>query len=58
MDKQIKPRAPAGPKPRLENRRSINVSLTDDLIERAREIGRGNISAGVRLALEAYREER
>lgn len=49
-----KDRKPAGPKPALPGRRTINVSLTDELIERAREIGRGNISRGAREAIEKY----
>lgn len=48
-------RNPAGPKPKLVNRRCINISLTDELIDRAKEIGHGNISRGVRLALESMK---
>lgn len=47
-------RKPAGPKKRIERRRTINVSLSDDHIERAREIGKGNISAGLREAVDKY----
>lgn len=48
-------RKPAGPKPVLPGRRTINISLTDEIIERAREIGKGNISRGVREAIENHK---
>jgi hypothetical protein len=54
---EIKERKPAGPKPKLVNRRMINVSLTDETIERAREIGAGNISQGVRMAVDGYHKD-
>lgn len=44
-------RNPSGPKPKLVNRRCINISLTDELIDRAREIGNGLVSVGIRKAL-------
>lgn len=50
-----KPRKPAGPKPKLVNARTINLGLTVELIEKARVIGKGNVSRGVRMALESYK---
>lgn len=55
MDNQIKHRKPAGPKRKLVNARTINVMLTVDLIEKARQIGKGNISAAIRKVLEEYK---
>lgn len=55
MDTEIKPRKPAGPKRKLVNARMINVNLTDELVEKARDIGKGNISAGIRKALEKWK---
>ncbi len=47
-----------GPKPTMVGRRSINVGMTDDTIEKARKLGRGNLSAGVRVAVDiAYGTE-
>lgn len=44
-----------GPKTKLVNRRCTNVTLTDAHIEKAKQLGRGNTSAGIRLALEQYK---
>lgn len=49
-----KPRKPAGPKPKLVNARTINLGLTVELIEKARAIGKGNISDGVRRCIESF----
>lgn len=49
-------RKPAGPKPKLKNARAVNLMLTDETIEKARAIGRGNVSAGVRKAVEEYKD--
>lgn len=49
-----KPRKPAGPKTRIKNRRTINISLAAEQIEKARKIGLGNTSAGVRRAIDEY----
>jgi hypothetical protein len=47
-----------GPKPSMVGRRSINVGMTDETIEKARTLGRGNLSAGVRVAVDmAWRKE-
>ena len=54
MTQENKPRKPAGPKTRIHNRRTINISLAADQIEKARKIGLGNTSAGVRRALDEY----
>lgn len=54
MNQENKPRIPAGPKTRILNRRTINISLSAEQIEKARKIGRGNTSAGVRKALDEY----
>jgi len=34
-----------------------NITLSDALAEKARRIGAGNLSEGIRLALEQYREK-
>lgn len=52
----MKERKPAGPKPTIKNRRIINLSLGEDVVEKARSIGRGNVSAGVRKAVEEYKD--
>lgn len=55
MKPENKPQqATAGPKTRIPNRRTINISLAADQIEKARKIGRGNTSAGVRTAIDEY----
>lgn len=54
MNQENKPRIPAGPKTRIPNRRTINISLSADQIEKARKIGRGNTSEGVRAAIDKY----
>ena len=43
---------PIGPPRQMEDGRKISVYLTDALIEKAKELGGGNLSAGVRKALE------
>ena len=48
-------RKPAGPKKKMENRKIINVSLDEFHLEKAREIGRGNVSLGLRLAIESHK---
>ena len=40
--------------PYARNSRTINISLAADQIEKARKIGLGNTSAGVRTALDEY----
>lgn len=57
MKEEIKPRKPAGPKIKIANRRLVNVSLGGIHEEKARRMGKGNLSAGLRLAVEAYQEE-
>lgn len=55
MKPENKPQqATAGPKTRIHNRRTINISLAADQIDKARKIGRGNTSAGVRAAIDEY----
>ena len=44
-----------GPKPRLVDAIPRNIMLTAELAEKARQIGGGNMSAGVRKALEEYK---
>lgn len=44
-----------GPKPKLVDATPRNVMLTTELVEKARRIGGGNMSAGVRKALEEYK---
>jgi hypothetical protein len=34
-----------------------NISLSDDMAEKAKRIGKGTVSEGIRKALEAYRLE-
>lgn len=48
-------RKPAGPKKKMENRKIINVSLDELHLEKAREIGRGNVSLGLRMAIESHK---
>lgn len=46
------------PKPRIQEeelQKRRNISLSDSLAEKAKEIGSGNISTGIRLALEEYK---
>lgn len=54
MKNENKPRKTAGPKTRIPNRRTINISLAAEQIMKARKIGLGNTSAGVRRALDEY----
>jgi len=58
MSKDVKNFSPSG-RPRLEqelqNRR--NISLSDRLADIAAEIGGGNVSDGIRKALENYMEK-
>lgn len=54
MNQENKPRKPAGPKTKIPNRRTINISLAAEHIEKARKIGLGNTSAGIRKALDEY----
>lgn len=54
MNQENKPRKPAGPKTCIHNRRTTNISLAAEQTEKARKVGRGNISAGVRKALDEY----
>lgn len=49
-----KPRKTAGPKTKIPNRRTINISLAAEQIEKARRIGLGNTSAGIRAAIDGY----
>lgn len=46
-----------GPKYRLENAMPRNVMLSAEHAEKARRIGRGNLSAGVRKAVEEYKDD-
>lgn len=52
--KRMKQTEKLGPKFRLENPTPRNIMLTAALVEKAREIGKGNLSAGVRRAVEEY----
>lgn len=52
--KDLQVRKPAGPKTKIQNRRTINISLAAEHIEKARRIGLGNTSAGVRRAIDEY----
>lgn len=45
-----------GPKYRLKHPMPRNVMLSAEHADKARRIGRGNLSAGVRLAVEEYKE--
>lgn len=54
MNQENKPRKPAGPKTRIQNRRTINISLAEEQIMKARKIGLGNTSAGIRAAIDEY----
>lgn len=54
MNQENKTRIPAGPKTKIPNRRTINISLAAEQIEKARRIGLGNTSAGVRTAIDEY----
>ena len=54
MNKETKPRNPAGPKTRIKNRRTTNISLAAEQIEKARKIGLGNTSAGIRTMIDEY----
>lgn len=49
-DKPSKPKRPAH-RPVSVDARRVNVSLDEATIERARELGGGNLSAGIRLAV-------
>ena len=44
-----------GPKPKLVDALPRNIMLTTELVEKARRIGGGNMSAGVRKALEEHK---
>jgi len=51
------PREGAGrPRFEAEEQKRRNISLSDRLAAMAREIGNGNISEGIRKALEAFEE--
>lgn len=54
MNQENKPRKTAGPKTKIQNRRTINISLAAEHIEKARNIGLGNTSAGIRRALDEF----
>ena len=54
MNQEKKTRKTAGPKIKIPNRRTINISLAEEQIMKAREIGLGNTSAGVRRAIDEY----
>jgi len=43
-----------GPKHRLEHPMPRNLMLTEEVIDKARRIGKGNLSAGVRKAVMCY----
>ena len=42
------------PRQEAEPQKRRNISLSDRLAEKAKEIGNGNISEGIRTALEAF----
>jgi len=46
-----------GPKHRLEHPMPRNVMLSAEHAEKTRRIGRGNLSAGVRKAVEEYKDD-
>ncbi len=50
------PREGAG-RPRMEKGKQTrrNITISDRLAERAKQIGNGNISDGIRKAIEAYK---
>jgi len=49
------PRKGAGPKPKFtETMKSHNVKLDAETVEKARDIGAGNLSEGLRVAVKAY----
>ena len=51
------PREGAGrPRKEAEPQKRRNISLSDRLAEKAKQIGSGNISEGIRKALEAFGE--
>ena len=53
----MKPTKKIGPKHQLVNPMPRNLMLTEEVIEKARRIGRGNLSAGVRKAVEEYKDD-
>ena len=46
-----------GPKHQLVNPMLRNLMLTEEVIDKARRIGKGNLSAGVRKAVTEYKEK-
>jgi len=51
-----KPTKKIGPKHQLVNPMPRNLMLTEEVIDKARRIGNGNLSAGVRKAVMEYKE--
>lgn len=55
-------RKPGGGRPPIdpsgERTRPIQVHLTETHIEQARTIGQGNVSAGIRKALDVYQKDK
>ena len=52
-----KPTQKIGPKHQLKNPMPRNLMLTEEVIDKARRIGKGNLSAGVRKAVEEYPQD-
>nr|BAR33227.1 hypothetical protein [uncultured Mediterranean phage uvMED] len=55
MSKEVKNSSPPG-RPRLEQelQKRRNISLSDRLADKAAQIGKGNVSNGIRIAVEEY----
>jgi len=53
----MKPTKKIGPKHQLVNPMPRNVMLTEEVINKARRIGKGNLSAGVRKAVTEYPQD-
>lgn len=53
----MKPTQKIGPKHQLVNPMPRNLMLTEAVIDKARKIGNGNLSAGVRKAVTEYPQD-
>lgn len=53
----MKPTKKLGPKHQLVNPMPRNLMLTAEVIDKARRIGKGNLSAGVRKAVTEYPQD-
>ena len=53
----MKPTKKIGPKHQLVNPMPRNLMLTEEVIDKARRIGKGNLSAGVRKAVTEYPQD-